>query len=242
MARLPRLDLPHVPQHIVQRGNNREPCFASEEDYSRYRQDLADAAAHCGCAIHAYVPMTNHVHLLVTGVARGAVSRMMQRLGRRYVVYFNAQYRRTGTLWEGRFKSSLIDSHRYLLTCYRYIELNPVRAAMAADPADYRWSSYRRNALGGEDSLITPHPLYLALGVSPSLRQDAYRALFKSALGDDELADIRNHAQQQKALGSPKFQAEIEALLKRRFPRDHAEDHGMRRTDMEIRSKHPRRN
>lgn len=216
MARLPRLDLPQVPQHIVQRGNNREPCFASEEDYSRYRQDLADAAAHCGCAIHAYVLMTNHVHLLVTGAARGAVSRMMQRLGRHYVVYFNALYQRTGTLWEGRFKSSLIDSHRYLLTCYRYIELNPVRAAMVADPADYHWSSYRCNALGEMDSLITPHPLYLALGAVASSRQSAYRDLFKSALGDDELADIRNHVQQQRALGTSRFQEEIEALLGRK--------------------------
>jgi putative transposase len=216
MARLPRLDLPQVPQHIVQRGNNREPCFVGEEDYSRYRQDLADAAAHCGCAIHAYVLMTNHVHLLVTGTTRGAVSWMMQRLGRRYVVYFNALYRRTGTLWEGRFKSSLIDSHCYLLTCYRYIELNPVRAAMAADPADYRWSSYRCTALGGTDSLITPHPLYLALGADASLRQSAYRALFRSALSDDELADIREHVQQQKVLGASRFQSEIEALLKRK--------------------------
>lgn len=216
MARLPRLDLPQIPQHVIQRGNNRQPCFASDEDYTRYRQDLADAANQCGCAIHAYVLMTNHVHLLVTGAQRGAVSRMMQRLGRRYVVYFNARYRRTGTLWEGRFKSSLVDSSRYLLTCYRYIELNPVRAAMVTDPAEYRWSSYRGNALGESDRLITPHPLYLALGAEGSARQSAYRALFKRALGDDELADIRNHVQQQKALGTSRFQAEIEALLGRK--------------------------
>lgn len=216
MARLPRLDLPQIPQHVIQRGNNRQPCFASGEDYTRYRQDLADAANQCGCAIHAYVLMTNHVHLLVTGAQRGAVSRMMQRLGRRYVVYFNARYRRTGTLWEGRFKSSLVDSSRYLLTCYRYIELNPVRAAMVANPAEYRWSSYLGNALGEPDRLITPHPLYLALGMEDSSRQSAYRALFKQALGDDELANIRNHVQQQKALGTSRFQGEIEALLGRK--------------------------
>lgn len=216
MARLPRLDLPQIPQHVIQRGNNRQPCFASDEDYARYRQDLADAANQCGCAIHAYVLMTNHVHLLVTGNERGSVSRMMQRLGRRYVVYFNARYRRTGTLWEGRFKSGLVDSSRYLLTCYRYIELNPVRAAMVTDPAECRWSSYRGNALGEPDRLITPHPLYLALGAEGSARRSAYRALFKQALGDDELADIRNHVQQQKALGTPRFQAEIEALLGRK--------------------------
>ncbi len=115
MARLPRLDLPQVPQHIAQRGNNRQPCFVAKEDYLEYRGDLADAAIHCGCAIHAYVLMTNHVHLLVTGAERGAISRMMQRLGRRYVACFNARYRRTGTLWEGRFKTSLIDSQRSLL-------------------------------------------------------------------------------------------------------------------------------
>lgn len=216
MARLPRLDLPHVPQHITQRGNDRQPCFLADEDYSRYRQDLTDAAAYCGCAVHAYVLMTNHVHLLVTGSERGAISRMMQRLGRRYVAYVNAQYGRTGTLWEGRFKSSLTDSHRYLLTCYRYIELNPVRAAMVADPAEYRWSSYHCNARGQADRLITPHPQYLALGADASLRQSAYRALFKQALGDDELAHIREHVQQQKALGSSRFQAEIEALLARK--------------------------
>ena len=216
MARLPRLDLPQVPQHVIQRGNDRQPCFLADEDYSRYRQDLTEAAADCGCAVHAYVLMTNHVHLLVTGSERGTISRMMQRLGRRYVVYFNAQYGRTGTLWEGRFKSSLIDSHRYLLTCHRYIELNPVRAAMVADPAEYRWSSYRCNALGRTDKLITPHPQYLALGADAGLRQSAYRALFKQALGDDELARIREHVQQQKALGSSRFQAEIEALLARK--------------------------
>lgn len=216
MARLPRLDLPQIPQHIVQRGNNRQPCFVSEEDYSRCREDLADAAVHCGCAIHACVLMTNHVHLLVTGAKRGAVSRMMQRLGRRYVAYFNAQYRRTGTLWEGRFKSSLIDSDRYLLTCYRYMKLNPVRAAMVANPADYRWSSHRCNALGESDRLISPHLLYLGLGANAGLRQSAYRALFKHALGDDDLADIREHVQQQRALGNARFQSEVEALLKRK--------------------------
>jgi len=152
MARLPRLDLPKIPQHVIQRGNNRRPCFVSSEDYTRYCEDLANAASHCGCAIHAYVLMTNHVHLLLTGSQRGAVSRMMQRLGRRYVACFNARYQRTGTLREGRFRSSLVDSGFYLLACYRYIELNPVRAAMVANPVDYRWSSYRHNALGNPDS------------------------------------------------------------------------------------------
>jgi putative transposase len=198
VARQPRLDFPGVPQHVVQRGNNRQPCFVAEEDYARYREDLHEAAAHCGCSIHAYVLMTNHAHLLVTGAATGAVSRMMQRLGRRYVAGFNASYRRTGTLWEGRFKSSLVDSRRYLLTCYRYIELNPVRAAMVADPAAYPWSSYRSNALGNEDGVISPHPVYLALGADAASRQAAYRTLFGAG------------ARRRRAVGHPRPRAAAE--------------------------------
>src|SRR5207342_769567 len=132
MARLPRLDLPGIPQHIVQRGNDRQPCFADNADYLRYRQELGEAAFKHGCALHAYVLMTNHVHLLVTPAEPGAASRMTQAIGRRYVASFNARYRRTGTLWEGRFKSALVDSEHYVLACYRYIELNPVRAAIVA--------------------------------------------------------------------------------------------------------------
>jgi len=215
MARLPRLDLPKIPQHIVQRGNDRQPCFAADEDYSAYLSDLADAASHSGCAIHAYALMTNHVHLLVTGAERGAVSHMMQRLGRRYVVSFNARYRRSGTLWGGRFKSSLVDSQHYLFACHRYIEMNPLRAAMVADPGEYHWSSYRRNALGEPNRLVTPHPLYLQLGWDPAARQAAYRDLFSGALADEDLANIRIHVQQQKALGTSRFQAEVGALLAR---------------------------
>lgn len=215
MARLPRLDLPNVPQLIVQRARDRQLSFVADEDYRSYCSDLADAAALCGCAIHAYVLMTHHVHLLVTGSERGAVSRMMQRLGRRYVRGFNDRHRRSGNLWEGRFKSSLIDSTRYLLTCHRYIELDPVRAAMVASSAKYPWSSYRHNAFGKSDPLVTPHPLYLQLGPSSTTRRAAYRALFAAPLGDDEVADIRAHLQQQKVLGTPTFQAEVEALLAR---------------------------
>jgi putative transposase len=215
MARLPRLDLPQVPQHVVQRGNNLQPCFLAEEDYLHYRDDLADAATHCGCAIHAYVLMADHVHLLVTGAERGAISRMMQRLGRRYVVRFNARYRRTGTLWEGRFKTSLIDGGRYLLTCHRYIERNPLRAALVTHPAKYHWSSYRHNALGDSDRLVTPHPSYLRLGPDSATRQSAYRALVTDPLAEADLANIRIHVRQQKALGSSRFQAEVEALLER---------------------------
>lgn len=215
MARRPRLDLPQVPQHVVQRSDNHQRCFTADEDYLAYLGDLADAAAHCGCAVHAYALMIDHIHLLVTGAERGAVSHMMQCLGRRYVVGFNSRHRRVGALWEGRFKSSLVESKRYLFACHRYIEMNPLRAAMVADPVEYRWSSYRRNALGEPNPLVTPHPLYLHLGPDPAARQAAYRALFADALGEEERANIRIHVQQQKALGTPRFQAEVGALLAR---------------------------
>ena len=181
MARLPRFDLPGIAQHVIQRGNDRQPCFAAEEDYLHYLQELDEAAMRFGCAIHAYVLMTNHVHLLVTPVETGAVSRMMQALGRRYVACFNARYRRTGMLWEGRFKAGLVDSEDYVLTCYRYIELNPVRAGMVATAGQYRWSSHAHNAHGACDPRITPHPSYLDLGEG-ELGRAAYRALFDETI------------------------------------------------------------
>jgi putative transposase len=158
--------------------------------------------------------MTNHAHLLITGREKGAVSAMMQALGLRYVRYVNRIYHRTGTLFEGRFKSSLVESARYLLTCYRYIELNPVRAGM--DPGDYRWSSYRHHALGDANGLITDHQEFLDLGKSPGERQSAYRALIREAIGDEEMAAIRLHLNKDCALGSARFQTEIEAMSKRR--------------------------
>lgn len=146
MPRMKRLDLPGMAQHVIQRGNDRQACFFQETDYLRYLQDLHEAALHQACSIHAYVLMTNHVHLLVTPRTEGGVSRMMQALGRRYVRYVNDSSGRTGTLWEGRYKASLVDDERYVLACYRYIELNPVRAGMVAAPDEYRWSSHAANA------------------------------------------------------------------------------------------------
>lgn len=157
MARLPRIEFANIPQHVVQRGNDRQPCFLDDLDYRRYLRGLQEATLDCQCRIHAYVLMTNHVHLLVTPASVGGVSRMMQQVGRGYVGYFNTAHHRTGTLWEGRFKSSLVDSDRYLLTCYRYIEMNPVRAAMVAAPGEYRWSSYASNAHAHSDPIVTPH-------------------------------------------------------------------------------------
>lgn len=215
MARIPRVDLPGIAQHIVQRGNDRHACFADDADFQHYRQELGEAALKHDCAVHAYVLMTNHVHLLVTPYAPGASSRMMQAIGRRYVGGFNARYARTGTLWEGRFKSALVDSERYVLACYRYIELNPVRAGMVAHPGDYRWSSHGRNANGLHDPRITPHPAYVALGATDSERLPAYRCLFHTALPTRDVDDLRLATRQQKTWGSERFQRQIEALANR---------------------------
>jgi putative transposase len=159
--------------------------------------------------------MTNHVHLLLTPAAAGAAARTMQSLGRRYVGYFNATYRRSGTLWEGRYKSCLVDSERYLLTCYRYIELNPVRAAMVVAPEDYAWSSYRANAEGKNDRTVYPHDEYARLGATADERCAAYRALINEAIGEDRMMEIRAYVQQQRALGTSRFQGAIEAELQR---------------------------
>lgn len=216
MPRQPRLDLANIPQHVIQRGNDRQPCFFTDVDRVRYLQDLREIALREGCNVHAYVLMTNHVHLLMTPAASGQVSRLMQSLGRRYVRYINDRYLRTGTLWEGRYKSSLVDRETYLLHCYRYIELNPVRAHMTADPLDYAWSSHAHNAFGHDDPLIHPHPAYLALGSTDAERQGAYRALAMETLSQDDLAAIRVHLQRQHALGSDRFRIAIEKQLSRR--------------------------
>lgn len=205
MPRRPRINTPMIPQHVVQRGINREPCFFAEEDYHCYLHWLKKSAADWHCAIHAYVLMTNHVHLLVTSARADGIAKLMQSIGRRYVQYINRSYRRTGGLWEGRFKSSLVQAEAYLLTCMRYIELNPVRANMVNDPAQYRWSSYRHNGLGQQDERITQHPLYLALGEDATHRQTAYRGLFRSELDTEALADIRLALAQGQPLGSERF-------------------------------------
>ena len=215
MARIPRIDLPGIAQHIVQRGNDRQACFADDADYLHYRQELGEAALKHECAVHAYVLMTNHVHLLVTPQVPGASSRMMQAIGRRYVGCFNARYRRTGTLWEGRFKSALVYSERYVLACYRYIELNPVRAGMTATAIDYRWSSHAHNANGVDEPRIKPHPAYLGLGVTGAERHKAYQRLLNQGLSDMETDALRLATNQQKTWGSERFRLQIEVLTKR---------------------------
>src|SRR5450631_2933514 len=200
MPRRSRVHLDGVPLHIVQRGHNREPCFFAEEDYGSYLHWLGDALDETDCKLHGYVMMTNHVHLLLTPRKAQAVPRLVISLGRRYVQYINRTYRRTRTLWDSRYKSSLVQAETYLLACQRYIELNPVRAAMVDDPAHYRWSSYRANALGRADPQLAPHELYLALGRNDRDRQAAYRALFRSHLDRAAIDDIRLALNQSQPL------------------------------------------
>lgn len=216
MPRRPRIHLDGVPLHIVQRGHNRQPCFFAEEDYHTYLHWLGEALSKEQCELHAYVLMTNHVHLLLTPRQAESVPRLIIALGRRYVQYINTTYKRTGTLWDSRYKSSLIHAETYLLACQRYIELNPVRAAMVEDPSYYRWSSYRSNALGQANSLITPHPLYLALGSTEQERQSAYRALFRPQLDRDAIDNIRLALSQNQPIGNERFYAEIEKMTGQR--------------------------
>lgn len=216
MPRKPRFYLPGVPAHIVQRGNCRQAVFFKESDYSAYLGWLVEGAEKHGCALHAYVLMTNHVHLLVTPDGRDSISRLIQFVGRHYVTYVNHRYRKSGTLWEGRHKGCIISSDDYLLACMRYIELNPVRAGMVNQPIDYRWSSYHENASGGQGTLIKPHPLYEALGASADARGAAYRVLCQQDLGPERLRDLRETVQTGTPLGSNLFRAKIEQVLSRR--------------------------
>jgi len=216
MARLSRLCLPGIPQHIIQRGNNRQVCFAAEEDFATYAFWLNEYAQRYRIAIHAWVFMTNHIHLLATPETDTGISKMMQSLGRRYVQYFNYSYKRTGTLWEGRFKSCLVHAEQYLLICQRYIELNPVRANMVTVPAEYRWSSYRANGLGEPAKLWTPHRIYLELGDTATERTQAYQALFRGHIDTDLIHQIRQTTNQGMALGNERFKQEVEQLSGRR--------------------------
>lgn len=216
MARLPRLYLPDQPLHVIQRGNNREPIFAEDADYHFYLHCLLEAAEKHSLAVHAYVLMTNHVHLLVTPETESSLSKTLQSIGRRYVQYFNFSYERTGTLWEGRYKSTLIDSERYLLTCMRYIEMNPVRANLVAHPADYPWSSYCANAQGHKDGLIDSHELYQRLGRTNVERLSVYRDLFRAQLSEADVDAIREATNKGWVLGDGHFSAKVAALTDRR--------------------------
>ena len=216
MARLGRYFVAGQALHVIQRGNNRQAIFFAPSDYALYRAWLIEAARKYGCAVHAYVLMTNHVHLLVTPERRESLPRMMQSLGRRYVRHVNGAYRRTGTLWEGRYRAAPIDSEEYFLGCCRYIELNPVRARMAGHPRDYPWSSYAAHARGAEDALAAGHSAFKRLGRSAAERQKEYRALFRRNLDKDFVEALRKATNGGWALGSDRFTRQIAKAAKRR--------------------------
>lgn len=215
MARLPRLVIPHQPHHLIQRGNDRQLIFRADEDYQRFLAWLKDSAKEFGVAIHAYVLMPNHVHLLASPSTHEGLAQMMQKVGRYYVPWFNQKYERIGTLFQGRFKTSLIDSERYFMVCSRYIELNPVRAHLAADPLEYPWSSYAHHAGVRPDPLITDHALYWALGNTPFQREAAYIELAQRALSADELTRVNEAVLKGWPLGSEAFKTDLQNKARR---------------------------
>ena len=213
MPRKPRFYLPGVPAHVMQRGHNRSAIFFDDEDYLEYLRILKPMAEKYQCLIHAYVLMTNHVHLLLTPLGQNSISLFFQGLGRQYVTYINKTYGLSGSLWEGRHKGNIIDTDVYFLTCMRYIELNPVRANMCANPGEYRWSSYAANALGEPNSILTPHEEYKQLGKNRALRQKTYCGLFKESLDAKIIGDLRKGAQSGTPVGYKNFTQKIEQLL-----------------------------
>ena len=213
MPRRPRIHLPGVPQHVIQRGVDRQPVFFSDDDCRFYLEWLGEHASMRNIALHAYCLMTNHIHLLLSAPKADALGGLMQDMGRRYVQYVNRTYRRSGGLWQGRYKASHVQSECYLLACMRYVELNPVRAKMVLAPGEYLWSSYCANGLGVEDKLLTPHDQYLALGSNQEVRQQAYRGLFATGVDEPAWALIRTATQQGVVVGDCRFAEVIEKRL-----------------------------
>ena len=215
MPRQRRIHVDGYPLHIVQRGNNRTRCFFADNDYVRYLNWLTDAVVKSGCELHAYALMPNHVHLLLTPHHADATPRVLMSLGRRYVRYVNRAYDRTGSLWEGRYRSALIQTDDYLLACYRYIELNPVRAGIVRDPAHYRWSSYAANALGRLEPCVTPHPIVAALGRDEESRRLAYRKLFDVELEEATIDELRRSVNQCQPVGKRELQSKLRQRKRR---------------------------
>lgn len=215
MPRKPRSYIPGIPVHIVHRGNNRQATFYADEDYLFYLESLQTGLRRYGASLHAYCLMTNHVHLLITPDREDSIPRILQHIGRMYVRYINKTYRRSGTLWEGRHKSSLVDAEPYLLKCYRYIELNPVTAGMVSHPGDYRWSSYGHHAQGQRQSWIAEHSIYVSLGSDAEKRCFYYRELFRYATNPDEIHLIRKALDCNYPLGNDRFREDIERHLNR---------------------------
>lgn len=215
MPRPARLDIAGIPQHVIHRGNNRQPIFFADSDRRLFLSWLTQASRASGVHVHAYVLMTNHVHLLATPLTDGAIGRMVQSLAGRYVRHVNHARGRSGTLWEGRYRAAPIDADRYFMTCSRYIEMNPVRAGLARVPADYAWSSYRRNAMGAHDEAVSEHVLYSSLGIDASARCAVYRSLFADAPDGAEIDALRSATQSGLPYGRREFVAEIELLRRR---------------------------
>ena len=215
MPRQPRIHLDDIPLHLVQRGHNRQPCFFEPADYHCYLHMLDDALRRCQGRLHAYALMTNHVHLLLTPAVAARVPNVMMAIGRGYVQFVNRKYGRTGTLWDGRYHASLVQSDRYLLACCRYIEMNPVRAGLASRPDDYPWTSFHANALQRKEPRIVPHPLWVELAASPDRRSSAYRALFDEGSDEVPVTEIRRAIRQSQPLGGKDFDTVISRLTGR---------------------------
>jgi putative transposase len=216
MARLPRLTVPDYPHHIIQRGNNRQAIFAGQADYEALLDMLHEYARKEKVAIHAYVLMSNHMHLLATPQTQEGIPQMMQAVGRRYVRYFNQRQQRTGTLWEGRYRSTLIQAERYLMACMAYIDLNPVRAGMVVEPGQYEWSSHRHYIGVRQDRLLTPHPLYWELGNTPFAREAAYSEMVRAGISGAQQQALTDSALRGWALGEPDYVAELQRRTQRR--------------------------
>jgi len=216
MARPPRLSLPSYPHHVIQRGNNRQPIFFTQKDYEVFLECLRKAKRKSRARLYAYVLMTNHVHLLVEPEGESDLGRFMQSVGRRYVRYINDTHARTGTLWEGRFKSAVVSRDEYLIVCSRYIELNPVRAGMVVHPRDYGWSSYHRRALGRADDLLDDDPWYASLGNTAKERAQVYHDWMEASVRHEEWEQIRKATQQGRVVGSDAFQDDIANRVGRR--------------------------
>ena len=217
MARLPRLTVPGYPHHVIQRGNNRQAIFLTAADRDYFLNLLQDSARKFAVAIHAYVLMDNHFHLLATPATPSALPQMMQAIGRRYVRYFNDVQQRSGTLWEGRYKSTLIQAERYLLACMVYMDLNPVRAGMVGQPHDHPWSSHGHYAGVRTDKWLTPHPLYWALGNTPFAREAAYVALVQAGVSAAQQATLTQSTLHGWALGEAAFVDELQKQTSRRL-------------------------
>lgn len=222
MARLPRLSVPGYPHHVIQRGNNRQAIFSRPADYQLLLDLLEENGRKYGVAIHAYVLMENHFHLLVTPEALDSLPKMMQAVGRRYVRYFNDAHGRSGTLWEGRYKSTLIQTERYLLTCMAYIDLNPVQAGLVPRARDYPWSSHGHFIGQRTDRLVTPHALYWALGNTPFAREAAYADLVNAGVSTEQQLALTQSTLHGWALGEADFVAELQKKTERRVSKTQA--------------------